>query len=192
MPLERPFENLHVAGPGAVDGIAKCFADAGGLPAAEVIAWIADTSHDHFTRLELEFPDLWGHWPTLIDWQNVFCEVSKHTRATHPHVHGTSGRTRIKPEFRQTPARIDYRFPAKWGLPPERTVHVKGQQPHVEGTPLVPAAFTRVAEHRPRNRLIGHRRTPAILDVVHSRVRTALKPGQTAEDGRPAQTGSVR
>ena len=25
----------------------------------------------------LDFTDLWGRWPTLIDWQNVFCEVSK-------------------------------------------------------------------------------------------------------------------
>ena len=32
--------------------------------------------------------DLWGRWPTLIDWQNVFCEVSKYTRATHPHIQG--------------------------------------------------------------------------------------------------------
>lgn len=56
--------------------------------------------------------------------QNVFCEVSKYTRATHPHVRGVSGRTRIKQEFRQTPARIDYRFPPRWGLPAERTAQV--------------------------------------------------------------------
>jgi hypothetical protein len=91
-----------VAGPGALDGISKCFAGTGGLPAAEVIAWMRDTSRGHLERLGLEFTDLWGRWPTLIDWQNVFCEVSKYTRATHPHVRGVSGRTRIKQEFRQT------------------------------------------------------------------------------------------
>jgi hypothetical protein len=84
-----------------------------------------DTSRGHFERLGLEFTDLWGRWPTLIDWQNVFCEVSKYTRATHPHVRGVSGRTRIKQEFRQTPARIDYRFPPGWGLPAERTAQVR-------------------------------------------------------------------
>lgn len=115
-----------VAGPGAVDGIAKCFTDAGGLAPAEVIAWMADTSHEHFARLGLGFADLWGRWPTLIDWQNVFCEVSKYTRATHPHVRGASGRTRIKQEFRQTQAPIDYRFPPKWGLPLDRTAPVAG------------------------------------------------------------------
>jgi len=33
-----------VAGPGALDGISKCVADTGGLPAADVIAWMLDTS----------------------------------------------------------------------------------------------------------------------------------------------------
>ena len=116
-----------VAGPGAVDGISKCFTGTGGLTAAEVITWMHDTSHDHFARLGLDFPDLWGRWPTLIDWQNVFCEVSKYTRVTHPHVRGVAGRTRIKQEFRQTLTPIDYRFPPKWGLPPERTAQLRSR-----------------------------------------------------------------
>jgi 5-hmdU DNA kinase, helical domain len=90
-----------------LDGISKCFADTGGLDAAEVIAWMADTSHEHFARLGIEFEDLWGRWPTLIDWQNVFCEVSKYTRVSHPHITGVAGRSRIKQEFRRTPAPID-------------------------------------------------------------------------------------
>jgi hypothetical protein len=114
-----------VAGPGALDGISKCFVDTGGLSAAEVVAWMLDTSRGHFERLGLEFTDLWGRWPTLIDWQNVFCEVSKYTRATHPHVRGVSGRTRIKQEFRQTRAQVDYRFPSRWGLPAERTAQIR-------------------------------------------------------------------
>jgi hypothetical protein len=55
-----------VAGPGALDGIAKCFTDTGGMTAAEVITWMRDTSRDHFARLSLDFADLWGRWPTLI------------------------------------------------------------------------------------------------------------------------------
>jgi len=114
-----------VAGPGALDGISKVFEDTGGLSAAEVIAWMQETSRSHFERLDLDFADLWGRWPTLIDWQNVFCEVSKYTRATHPHVRGVSGRTRIKQEFRQTAGAIDYRFPPKWGLPPDQTAQLR-------------------------------------------------------------------
>jgi hypothetical protein len=114
-----------VAGPGALDGISKCFTDTGGLRPAEVVGWMRDTSADQFARLGLEFADLWGRWPSLVDWQNVFCEVSKYTRVSHPHVAGLAGRTRIKQEFRQTPAGIDYRFPPKWGLPPGRTAVVR-------------------------------------------------------------------
>jgi len=114
-----------VAGPGALDGISKCFADTGGLSAAEVVAWTRDTSAEHLARLGLEFSDLWGRWPTLVDWQNVFCETSKYTRISHPHVKGVAGRTRVKQEFRQGASPIDYRFPPKWGLPGERTAVVR-------------------------------------------------------------------
>lgn len=84
---------------------------------------MAATSKEHFERLDLDFDfvDLWGRWPTLIDWQNVFCEVSKYTLVSHPHVQGVSGRTRIKQEFRPITEPIDYRFPPKWGLPAART-----------------------------------------------------------------------
>lgn len=106
-----------VAGPGALDGISKCFTDTGGLAPADVVAWMCDTSREHFARLDLAFEDLWGRWPTLIDWQNVFCEVSKYTRVSHPHVQGVAGRSRIKQEFRPTAAPVDYRFPPKWDCP---------------------------------------------------------------------------
>jgi hypothetical protein len=121
-PLTSADESQFVAaGPGALDGISKCFTDLDGMTAAEVITWMHDTSPDHFTRLGLEFTDLWGRWPSLIDWQNVCCEVSKYTRATHPHVHGLSGRSRIKQQFRPAPVPVSYRFPPKWCLPAERT-----------------------------------------------------------------------
>jgi hypothetical protein len=118
-------DEFVVPGPGALDGISKCFADTGGLAPAEVITWMRDTSRQHFDRLGLRFDDLWGRWPTLIDWQNVFCEVSKYTRLSHPHVAGVAGRTKIKQQFRQTPGAVDYRFPAKWGLPAERTATLR-------------------------------------------------------------------
>jgi hypothetical protein len=73
-------ENDYVVpGPGALDGISKCFTDTDGLSPAELITWMRDTSPDHLDRLGLRFQTLWGRWPTLIDWQNVLCEVSKYT-----------------------------------------------------------------------------------------------------------------
>jgi hypothetical protein len=118
-------DEFVVAGPGCLDGLSKMFTDTDGLRPADLIAWIRDVSADEFDRLGLEFRDLWGRRPHLIDWQNVCCEVSKYTRVSHPDVAGRSGRTRIKQEFRQTPTPIDYRFPPKWGLPAERTARLR-------------------------------------------------------------------
>jgi hypothetical protein len=104
-----------VPGPGARDGIGKCFADTGGLAEAEVIRWVAETQSAHFTRLGLDFPDLWGRPLQLIDCQNLFCETDKYARVAHPEVAGR--RTRIKQVFGPTPDPLRVRYPAKWGLP---------------------------------------------------------------------------
>jgi hypothetical protein len=115
-------ENSYVVpGPGALDGIAKCFAGTGGLAPADVIRWVADTAPEHLAERGLEFRDLWGRAPMLIDWQNVFCEIGKYTRVSHPHIRGTSGRARVKWEFTPCPRPVDYRFPPKWDLPLSRT-----------------------------------------------------------------------
>lgn len=60
-PITSTDENEFVVpGPGALDGISKCFASTGGLTPAETITWMRDTSPDHFARLGLRFEDLWG------------------------------------------------------------------------------------------------------------------------------------
>lgn len=105
-----------VPGPGALDGIHKCFRDTGGLNEVELIRLIADAQEAQFTRLGLEFRTLWDRRLQLIDCQNLFCEVGKYARVAHPDVPGRSGRTRIKQQFRPTSSRIDYCYPRKWGL----------------------------------------------------------------------------
>ena len=112
-------ENDHVvAGPGARDGVRKCFGpEAAGLE-AEVIRYVVDTQDEHFGRLGLAFPGLFGRPLHLIDAQNLFCEVDKYARVRHPEVAGISGRSRIKQRFRPQgplPAPV---FPERWGLQP--------------------------------------------------------------------------
>jgi hypothetical protein len=106
-----------VAGPGARDGLRKCFQNDPALAEEDVIRLVADTAGEHFERLGLRFRDLWGRGPQLIDCQNLFCEVDKYARVAHPEVRGRSGRSRIKQVFRATPKPIDYRYPPSWGLP---------------------------------------------------------------------------
>ena len=103
-------------GPGAADGIRKCFADTGGLSDADVIRVVAERQEVEFQRLGLEFLSLWGRRLQLIDCQNLFCEVDKYARVKHPDAIGTSGRKRIKQRFRPSPAPIRYWYPPEWGI----------------------------------------------------------------------------
>lgn len=105
-----------VPGPGARDGIAKCFADQGGLNEPEIIRFMADRQEREFERLELDFRTLWGRRLQLIDCQNLFCEVDKYSRVRHPEVVGRSKRTRIKQRFAPTGRSYRVWYPPKWGL----------------------------------------------------------------------------
>lgn len=105
-----------VPGPGARDGLRKCFLDSGGLNEPELIRLMADLQEQEFERLGLDFQSLWGRRLQLIDCQNLFCEVDKYARVAHPDVSGKTGRVRIKQKFEPTPEPIELFFPPKWKL----------------------------------------------------------------------------
>lgn len=105
-----------VPGPGALDGIRKCFLDCGGLNLPEVIKFMADRQESEFARLGLQFRTLWGRPLKLIDCQNLFCEVDKYARVHHPEVEGISGRTRIKQRLDAKRSLPSPWYPPKWGL----------------------------------------------------------------------------
>ena len=105
-----------VPGPGALDGIRKCFSDLGGLTEADLIRVVTERQEDEFERLGLRFRDLWGRRLQLIDCQNLFCEVSKYARVKHPDVKGVGNRSRIKQVYRPTTEPVEYWYPPKWGI----------------------------------------------------------------------------
>lgn len=107
-----------VPGPGALNGIKKCFNDLGGFSYEEIIKFMSDIQEDEFERLGMSFQDLWGRSLRLIDCQNIFCEVDKYCRVAHPELTLKKGRTRIKQNFKPNLNHIDYKFPPKWGLKP--------------------------------------------------------------------------
>lgn len=115
--LDFDEEDFVVAGPGALDGIAKCFEDSAHYRAEEVIYHMVDIQEREFERRGLHFPGLFGRPLMPIDCQNLFCEISKYARVAHPTITGTANRTRIKqgygplPESLPTPT-----FPPRWGL----------------------------------------------------------------------------
>ncbi len=116
-PLMSASENQFVvAGPGACDGIRKCFGpEASGIEPG-VIRYMVEHQDFHFARLKLEFDGLFGRSLHLIDCQNLFCEVDKYARVAHPETAGISGRRRIKQKFRPSREHLAAVFPPRWGI----------------------------------------------------------------------------
>ncbi|TWB22888.1 nucleotide kinase domain-containing protein [Nitrospirillum bahiense] len=106
-----------VAGPGALDGISKCFPSASLADAERVIMKITERQADEFAERGINFPGLFGRPLQPIDCQNLFCEISKYARAAHPDIKGIANRQRIKQVYRSArkPISVPF-FPPKWGL----------------------------------------------------------------------------
>lgn len=107
-----------VPGPGAKDGIHKCFSTLGGLNESDIIRLVTERQTIEIDRMGLEFQSLWGRPLQLIDCQNLFCEVSKYARVAHPESKGANARSRIKQIYRASAEPIDLWFPPKWRINP--------------------------------------------------------------------------
>lgn len=105
-----------VPGPGALNGIAKCFKSLGGMTECEAIRFMLDRQSLEFERLGLTFKNLWGRQLHLIDCQNLFCEVDKYCRVALPSLNGLNARKQIKQKYSKQLDPIKFWFPPKWGL----------------------------------------------------------------------------
>lgn len=134
-----PFDenDFVVAGPGAKDGIRKCFGkEAVGIE-GDIIRYMTDTQEEHFARLGLDFPGLFGRRLHLIDAQNLFCEVDKYARVWHPEIAGISGRSKIKQKYKPGTELPPPVFPHRWGLDPAGSTPATTAQRGVSQRPLV-------------------------------------------------------
>ena len=109
-------DSFVVAGPGARDGISKCFFDKGPYSDEDIIRAMKENQDTEFERLELDFKSLFGRPLQLIDCQNLFCEVGKYARVSHPQIMDKSGRVKIKQVYRNSGLLLMPSFPEKWGL----------------------------------------------------------------------------
>ena len=105
-----------IAGPGARDGIKKCFESTGGLSESELIRFMTDIQEQEFSKLNLDFKYLLGRRMQYIDIQNVFCEVDKYCRVAYPEIKGHSDRTKIKQLYKPNQSNIEYYYPPKWDI----------------------------------------------------------------------------
>ncbi len=113
-----------VAGPGALDGIAKCFVDTDGLDAADVIRAVTEAAGPCFAERDIAFESLWGRPLQLIDCQNLFCEIGKYARVVHPDLAGRDGRTRIKQRYAPSGRDVRVGYPPRWAIEYDRAIPI--------------------------------------------------------------------
>jgi hypothetical protein len=107
-----------VAGPGAHNGVAKCFSRAGRAMPEEIIMAVCEAQEEEFRARDLDFVSLFGRRLQPVDCQNLFCEVDKYARVYHPEFLA-GGRSRIKQVYRRAGRSFDaLRFPQSWSLEP--------------------------------------------------------------------------
>lgn len=106
-----------IAGPGAQNGIKKCFGDLKGYKYEDIIKYVAERQDEEFEKRGIHFKTLFGRELQLIDCQNLFCETDKYARVAHPDICGVNDRKRIKQQYLDRKLeKIDYFYPPKWGL----------------------------------------------------------------------------
>lgn len=106
-----------VAGPGAKNGIRKCFKDLKKYKYEDIIRYVAERQNFEFEKRGLEFKSLFGRSLQLIDCQNLFCETDKYARVAYPNISGVNDRKRIKQQYvNHDLEKIQYFYPPKWGI----------------------------------------------------------------------------
>ena len=116
-PISDFSENEFVQpGPGALNGLSKCFSSLGDYSPADAIRWVTEQQDSEFNARGLTFKSLWGRPLQLIDCQNLFCEVDKYARVVHPEFSALTGRARIKQKFSSNGELPAPFFPPKWKL----------------------------------------------------------------------------
>lgn len=104
------------AGPGAIDGISKCFRDKGDYSCSDIIRWLQDKQEEEFEKRGIKFLSLFGRPLQLIDIQNLFCETDKYARVAAPHIKGSSDRIKIKQKYTKRQKPVSLFYPPKWGI----------------------------------------------------------------------------
>ena len=104
------------AGPGALDGIAKCFVFQDNVGPDQLINHMYTHQDRYFRKFTLDFPSLWGRPLQPIDCQNLFCEISKYARVAFPNISGLSSRSRIKQRYNHIARLPRPWYPPKWGI----------------------------------------------------------------------------
>jgi hypothetical protein len=111
-------ENDYVlCGPGAISGINKCFRNSSTAGNYEkIVRHMVDVQGWIFDSFGLKFQNLFGRPLHLIDCQNIFCELAKYTRESHPNLNDKHKTIKFRFYPDQSKSKLEPFYPPKWGL----------------------------------------------------------------------------
>lgn len=109
-----------IAGPGAINGIKRTFDFEGKPNYEEVIKWVADNFDSLCKEYGYKPKLLPNRNPTLIDYQNCFCETDKLLRvlgkSCSTEVEGKRMKSKFKAQESFAKPKINYKLPTKWNV----------------------------------------------------------------------------
>jgi len=109
-------DDFIVPGPGALDGIQKCFRTLIGITPSDLMRGIVDDQEGFFEAVgEIPVMLMGKRRLHAIDCQNLFCETDKYARVAHPGFN--LARTAIKQKFSKPTGPLPAPFfPPKWKI----------------------------------------------------------------------------
>lgn len=105
-----------VCGPGAKSGITKCYGDIPPTGYEDAVRHMVDSQDWLPAQYGYDFKNLFGRPLHLIDCQNIFCELAKYTRISHPHLGDKRKTVRFRFAYDPNKPKIEPFYPPKWGL----------------------------------------------------------------------------
>ena len=105
-----------VCGPGAKSGISKCYGDIPSSGYEDAVRHMVDVQDWLPAQYGYDFKNLFGRPLHLIDCQNIFCELAKYTRISHPHLSDKRKTVRFRFVYDPGKPQIEPFYPPTWGL----------------------------------------------------------------------------
>lgn len=119
--VDFDMNSFNSAGGGTINGIKRTFDLSGKVEFGDIVVWVFENmkrlqeEYSNKFDIDLEYKPLPNYKLQVPDLSNCFCETDKYLRGKGFETKGIEGK-RIKCVYKESPNKIEYMFPPKWGV----------------------------------------------------------------------------